>query len=164
MLTLVQHCGFEAQKIADLRSVLVTFCRQEMAAASRGLLCVGCHAAQSKERESRLSCRKPLTTILVTRGRNLKGFTSWRIRKITSHVAGVAPHFSSKPHPATLPQTMVRTLYIRWRLSRHNHLWHHDLTIISLWGHKLSSELFFHVAQIKSQFCITTLYHYRNNT
>ena len=29
--TLVQYCGFEAQKIADLRSVLATFCGQEMA-------------------------------------------------------------------------------------------------------------------------------------
>jgi hypothetical protein len=31
VLTLVQDCGFEAQKIADLRSVLATFCTQEMA-------------------------------------------------------------------------------------------------------------------------------------
>jgi hypothetical protein len=30
MLTLVQDCGFEAQKIVDLRSV-ATFCGQEMA-------------------------------------------------------------------------------------------------------------------------------------
>ena len=37
VLTLVQHCGFEAQKIADLRSVLATFCGQEMAGASGGL-------------------------------------------------------------------------------------------------------------------------------
>ena len=29
--TLVQYCGFEAQKIADLRSVLATFFGQEMA-------------------------------------------------------------------------------------------------------------------------------------
>ena len=38
VLTLVQDCGFEAQKIADLRTVLATFCGQEMAGASGGLL------------------------------------------------------------------------------------------------------------------------------
>ena len=80
------------------------------------------------------------------------------IRKIASHVARVAPPFSSKPHPTTLPQTMVGTLYIWWRLSRHNHLWHHNLTIISLWGHKLSSELFLHTVQISIK--ITILYYY----
>ena len=34
MQTLVQDCGFEAQTIADLRPISVTFCRQEMAWAS----------------------------------------------------------------------------------------------------------------------------------
>ena len=58
------------------------------------------------------------------------------IRKITSRVARVAPRFSSKPRPATVPQTMMGTLYIWWRLTRHNRLWHHEFTTTSLWGHK----------------------------
>ena len=76
------------------------------------------------------------------------------------HVWQVWHHAShpnhTQPCSATLPQTMVGTVYIWWRISGHNHLWHHNLTIISLWGHELSSGLFLHTAQIK----ITNLYYY----
>ena len=58
------------------------------------------------------------------------------IRKITSHVVHVAPRFSSKPCWATLPQTMMGTLYLWWRLTCHNCLLHHKFTTTSLWGHK----------------------------
>ena len=58
VLTLVQHCGFEAQKIADLRSVLATFCGQEMAGASGGLShsshLSGWHPSQQQQQQQPL--------------------------------------------------------------------------------------------------------------
>ena len=33
-------------------------------------------------------------------------------------------------------QTIVGTLYLWWQLMGHNHLWCHESTTISLWGHK----------------------------
>jgi len=80
------------------------------------------------------------------------------IRKITSRVAGVAPRFSRKPHPATLPQTKVGTLNLRWRFTHHNHLWHHK------WCHKFTIIYHNFIIGPQSQFLSywTTLYSCQN--
>ena len=94
-----------------------------------------------------ISHAKQLSTFSISSG---KSHHVWQVWHHASH-----PNHT-QPCSAMLPQTMVGTLYIWWQISRHNHLWHHNLTMISLWGHELSSELFLHTAQIK----ITILYYY----
>ena len=80
------------------------------------------------------------------------------IRKIASRVAGVAPRFSSKPHPATLchaPTNNGGDIIHLVANQRTQSLVAPQFDHI-LWGHELSSELFLHTAQIK----ITILYYY----
>jgi hypothetical protein len=106
-----------------------------------------------------LVCRIPFLCVCVD------SCPSWTwigvIRKIAS---GVAPRLSRKPHSATLPQTMVGTLYLWWRLRCHNHLWYHKFIIISLWATNPTSELLHHTRH-KEHFlyCCNYSHYYRNN-
>ena len=59
--------------------------------------------------------------------------------RITCGTCGTTPLTQT-----TLPQTVVGTLYLWWRLRRHNRLWCHKSTTISLWGHNPNSDSLHH--------------------